>query len=616
MSRMKPLKHSKVTVDNLSLSFVNKGQKPLQLIDNISFSIESGKTFALLGESGCGKSMTAATLMQLLPLNAFCHRGSSVRFDNTDLLAISERQMQNYRGVRLAMIFQEPMTSLNPVLTIGQQLSEVLKKVNRCSKTSLVRQALHLLEKVEIPEPKRRLKEYPHQLSGGQKQRVMIAMAIATNPDLLIADEPTTALDVTIQAQILSLLKKLTTELNMAMLLISHDLAIVQQVADKVGVMYAGQMVEYCATETFFKKAMHPYSRRLLACLPSIEKRGSQLSSISGKVPDLSNMPKGCRFLARCLKAQTVCQTTPQLKPFNNQKVRCHLPELAPITLVNLQSKPTAELSSAIEKAQTASPQNILKVSNLKIYYPIRKGLLKRQVNVLKAVDDVSFQIQQGETLALVGESGCGKTTLSRGICQLIEKTSGTIELFGKKIDSYNRQLANQLQIIFQDPFSSMDPRVLVEDILLEGLYAQQQEGNKAEFTNKAKSLLDMVGLPQNSLYRYPHEFSGGQRQRISIARALAVKPKLLICDEPTSALDVSIQAQILNLLMELQQELALSYLFISHDFSVVSYVADRIMVMKQGKIIEQGASEQIIKAPKDPYTKQLLEAVPTITFQ
>ncbi len=595
----------KINIKDLSLSFKNSGQY-VNAIDNLSFCIEAGQTFALLGESGCGKSLTASTIMQLVPNNSFYHAKSKIYFDGQDLLELTEHEMQSFRGVKIAMIFQEPMTSLNPVLTIGQQLIEVLKRSAKQSKASLKNKAIDLLEKVGIPEASRRINDYPHQFSGGQIQRVMISMAIACEPDLLIADEPTTALDVTIQAQILDLLSTLSQELNMAMLLITHDLGIVKQVADEVGIMYAGQLVECCSVETFFKQAKHPYSQRLLECLPSIDKRNKKLQAIAGMVPSLEEMPTTCRFKPRCFKAKEKCNNMPELDDSNGHQVRCHFAgqEIDSQTI-------TVDVDIRVAKKQPFSKTiPLLIVEDVKIYYPIYKGLFKRQVDVVKAVDGVSFNIAKGETLALVGESGCGKTTLSRAICQLLPITSGKVIFENKHLTRYSKLLTSQLQIVFQDPFSSMNPRMLVNDILLEGVRSQNRNLSIKQTAIKTKNLLEMVGLRANSGERYPHEFSGGQRQRISIARALAVEPKLLICDEPTSALDVSVQAQILNLLLDLQSELELAYLFISHDLSVVSYMADTIMVMKQGKIIEQGQADKILRDPQTSYTKQLLSHV------
>lgn len=587
----------KISVENLSLSF-KQSKSSVNAIDNISFSIKPGEVFALLGESGCGKSLTASAMMQLLPNNAFYHRSSKILFDDNNLLEFSEQKMQTYRGIKMSMIFQEPMRSLNPVLTIFQQLAEILR---RCYTKNIKAKAIELLNKVEIKTAEERINDYPHQFSGGEKQRIMIAMAIASKVELLIADEPTTALDVTVQAQILILLKKLTSEYGMAMLLISHDLGIVKQISDSVAIMYAGQIVECCSTQAFFSGAKHPYSKRLLKCLPKLSLRGLRLEPILGIVPSLDEMPAGCRFKERCLIAKDKCAQLPNLVGDLNHQVRCHFHE---------QSEETALIKLPSDSIVLTEQTEVLGVSDLKIHYPIYKGIIKREVDSIKAVNGVSFSLKKGETLALVGESGCGKTTLSRGICQLIPITSGEIRLHNQPVYKHTKSITSELQIIFQDPFSSMNPRMLIQDILLEGLISQSKCLTQEAAQKKAKKLLELVGMPSNSISRYPHEFSGGQRQRISIARALAVNPSVIICDEPTSALDVSVQSQLLNLLLELQAELSLSYLFISHDLAVVSYMSDNIMVMNQGAIVEKGKANDIITRPKHPYTKELMSAV------
>lgn len=591
-----------IKVKNLSVSFKTANKKHINVIDNLSFSINPGEIFSLLGESGCGKSLTASAIMQLLPNNAYCHPTSHIFFKETDLLSLSEREMRYYRGKKIAIIFQEPMTSLNPVLTILEQLSEVIKN-KKYSKGEIRAESISLLNTVDIKNPEKRIDDYPHQFSGGQKQRIMIAMAIASKPELLIADEPTTALDVTVQAQILKLLQKITQEMGMAMLLISHDLSIVKQVSHHIGVMYAGQLVECSPAKLFFDNPKHPYSKRLLNCIPSLGKRGYQLSPILGCIPNLELINKGCRFSERCEFSNKDCLKPLVLTGENSHKVACINYHMGKKLLLSNDNIPR-------DPAFSGEKTEVLSVSKLKIHYPIYKGLFKREIDTVKAVDEVSFSLFKGETLALVGESGSGKTTLSRGICQLLPITSGEVSIGGKLIQGYSRALTSQLQIIFQDPFSSMNPRMLVNDILQEGIYAQKKAHSTTESDLAVKNLLELVGLPQRSAQCYPHEFSGGQRQRISIARALAVKPSIIICDEPTSALDVSIQAQILNLLLDLQSELGLSYLFISHDLSVVSYMSDQIMIMKEGKIVERGKTNEIIRRPKHSYTKTLMKAV------
>lgn len=573
-------------------------------LQELSFSIARAETFALLGESGCGKSLTASALIQLLPAKAYCHEHSSIALEDKSLLTRSENELKRLRGNKVAMIFQEPMTSLNPVLTVDQQLTEVIKKrPGYTNKAAIRARAVELLQKVEFPQPEQRLHYYPHQLSGGQKQRVMIAMAIASEPTLLIADEPTTALDVTVQAQILALLMRLKAEMGMAILLITHDLGIVKQVADRVGVMYAGQLVEVASKDAFFAHPKHPYSQGLLSCLPSFEKRQYKLQPIAGMVPSLADMPKGCRFQGRCERADLQCLHTPPVMQVSKEhQISCHHWQQQPRVAAKLKQQLNHKLDSQ---------PVVMEVRDLKVHFSVRQGIFKRQTDVVRAVDGVSFSLRQGETLALVGESGCGKSTLSRTLVKLLAPTDGNITVYGKNLATYRRALAKEIQLIFQDPFSSMNPRMTVSDIILEGLYAQgKQRPYKQQVEKRVLQLLEQVGLPQSSIDRYPHQFSGGQRQRISIARALAASPKIIICDEPTSALDVSVQAQILNLLVELQQQLGLAYLFISHDLSVVSYLADRILVMKEGRIVEQGETDVLISSPKHLYTQQLLSAI------
>ncbi len=529
-----------LSVENLSVTF-NHQQK---VVDDISFAIYPGETFALVGESGSGKSITALSVLRLLPNNARIN-ATAISLQGDNLIKRPEFELCNIRGRRIGLIFQDPMSSLNPVMTIGSQIEEVINIHFSLPRQAVKERVLQLLQQVEIPDPHQRIKDYPHQLSGGQRQRVMIAIALAGKPALLIADEPTTSLDVTIQAQILTLLKSIQQQVGMALWLISHDLALVSTIADRVAVMQQGKIVETGFTQELFNRPRHPYTRKLLAALPSMQS----------------------------------CLT--------------HIP----------QEKPP-----------------LLQVKDFYCYYPIRKGLFKRVVDFVRAVDGVSFNIQQGKTLALVGESGCGKTTLGKSLLNLIPGGSGQVTINGVKLDNLSgeelrKQRAN-IQIVFQDPFSSMNPRMLVGDIITEGIRALHPKISSAERKATVKRLLEQVDLPLDSAQRYPHEFSGGQRQRICIARALAVNPKLIVCDEPTSALDVSVQAQIIQLLKTLQQEKGLSYLFITHDLAVVAEIADEVAVMYQGKIIEYGHVEQILTQPEKPYTRKLLEAVPVLNVE
>jgi ABC-type microcin C transport system duplicated ATPase subunit YejF len=526
-----------LSVEQLSVTF-NQSQT---VVDAISFVIHAGETFALVGESGSGKSMTALSILRLLPNNAKL-TAQSIELQGDNLLTHSELELCQIRGRRIGLIFQDPLSSLNPVMTIGSQIAEVINIHFKLSKTELNQRVLELLQQVEMPNPEQRLKAYPHQLSGGQRQRVMIAIALAGKPDLLIADEPTTALDVTIQAQILALLKNIQQQTGMALWLISHDLALVSTMADRVAVMQQGKIVESGLSADLFANPQHPYTQKLLNVLPSIHHAG---------------------------------------------------------------------------RVGIAHPtQPLLQVSDFYCHYPIRKGLFKRVVDYVRAVDGVNFTIEQGKTLALVGESGCGKTTLGKSLLNLLP-SQGKVVINGVELNTLTgealRQQRANIQIVFQDPFSSMNPRMLVGDIIAEGICALHPKVTEAERISRVKQLLQQVDLPEESMYRYPHEFSGGQRQRICIARALAVEPKLIVCDEPTSALDVSVQAQIIDLLKTLQREKGVSYLFITHNIAVVAEIAHDVAVMYQGKIIEQGKVEDVLARPQHAYTQQLLSAMPVL---
>lgn len=589
----------------LSVAFQNH-HKTIPALDKLGFILHPGETLVLLGESGCGKSLTSLALMRLLPKSGVYGTESQINVDGEDLLNLPEQMMRQLRGRRLAMIFQEPMTALNPVMTVGEQLTEVLVRHRSYSANELNAALISSLVEVEMPQPDVKIHQYPHQLSGGQKQRVVIAMALACNPEILIADEPTTALDVTIQAQILALLKKLQKTHQMSMLLITHDLGVVNAMADRVCVMYAGQIVEQSSVHDFFTQVKHPYVQQLLDALPSFAKREERLSVINGFVPALDALPSGCRFHPRCIYAFERCQQEePRLQELERRSVRCHLyPEWKQLPALE---KKTISWNKTHTEAET-----ILIVNNLSVHFTQKKRIFSRKQTVFKAVDDLSFSLRQGKTLALVGESGCGKTTASRALLRLLPASEGNIvyrdrdvlSLSGKALRTYRKKV----QIIFQDPFSSMNPRMTVGEVIAEGMHAQGMSASLIR--TRQKKLLEQVNLPASSLHRYPHQFSGGQRQRICIARALATEPDILICDEPTSALDVSVQAQILNLLKELQQETGISYLFITHNMGVVSYIADDILVMKDGAAVEFGTCEQIFKEPQHTYTQQLLHAV------
>ncbi len=609
-------------VEGLVTTFESHEQT-VRAVDGVSLAIHRGETYALLGESGCGKSMTSFSIMRLLPPAGRVSDGR-VMFDGEDLMTLSDAKMRCIRGKRVAMIFQEPMTSLNPVVTIGEQIAESVR-LHQGSSGAVVKEKVEaLLNDVGIADPLQRYGDYPHQLSGGMKQRVMIAIALAGEPELLIADEPTTALDVTIQAQVLALLKKLQQERGMALLLITHDLGVVSEMADTVGVMYAGQLVEEATRTQFFSQAKHPYSQKLFESLPNIEKRDQPLAVIHGAVPSLAATFPGCRFAERCDFSEAGChQHLPRwIDQGAGHGLRCHMvdPAYTGTFKNSAEELPSFQLvasavENAIENLVDAVP--LLAVRDLKMHFQIRNGLFNRSAGKLYAVDGLSLQIEKGHTLALVGESGCGKTTVGKAILQLNRPTSGEVLFEGDDLtqisDAALRSRRNDFQIIFQDPFSSMNPRMRVVDIIREGMVTLGIGGSDAEQLTRVDQLLEQVGLPLNVRDRYPHEFSGGQRQRICIARALAVNPKLIICDEPTSALDVSVQAQILNLLKELQQTMGLSYLFITHNLSVVSYLADEVAVMYLGRIVEQGTVEDILNNPQHPYTQALISAVPII---
>ncbi len=598
-------------VKNLT-TMLRADQHSYAIVDEVSFDLNKGKTLALLGESGCGKSMTALSLLGLTPQPAVYLKSGSVFLHGQDLLRYSERQMRSIRGKKVSMIFQEPMTSLNPVMSIAQQIAEVLLQ-NGSTKQSLQRDIISIMTSVGIPDAEQRLNDYPHQFSGGMKQRVMIALALATKPDVLIADEPTTALDVTIQAQVLELIKDMQQKTGMAILLITHDLGVVRQMADDIAIMYAGQIVETASCESFFKKPLHPYSRALFDAIPRVENRQQNLTVIKGLVPSLKQTFTQCRFINRCDFAAANCQQVIDLKTVDNTRtMRC-------VRTIDSTDKSSSQVLNKTSKPFSFNQRNeqpVIEVKHLKTYFPIRKGLLKSIKGYVYAVDDVSFKINKGETLALVGESGCGKTTVGKSILKMITEANCSLKFNGKDVNlnsSKNKKAFHQqAQFIFQDPFSSMNPRMTIKQIMAEGLLSFS-DLRGAELEKKIAQLLLQVGLEVDVMDRYPHEFSGGQRQRICIARALAVEPQFIVCDEPTSALDVSVQAQILNLLKELQNKSQIAYLFITHNLSVVSWLADKVAVMYLGRIVEYGTADQILNHPKHPYTQALLKAVPNL---
>ena len=612
-------------------TWIDSGDSIVRAVDGVSFEVRRGETFALLGESGCGKSLTALSLMRLLPEAGQIVSGS-IMLDDVDLVRLPETEMRNVRGRRMAMIFQEPMLSLNPVMRIGDQIAETLKRHTALEGAALNARVVELLDAVRIPDASRRRDEYPFQLSGGMKQRVMIAIALACDPELLIADEPTTALDVTIQAQILELIRELQAERQMSVLLITHDLAVVAQVAHRVAVMYAGQIVETASSDDFFAAPAHPYSRKLFDSLPTAAKRDGTLGMIAGSVPPLTREFTGCRFVDRCDRAFEPCRPVVPgwyARP-GDCGVRCHLYADSPLPSREgmgvrggvreereepKREPPTSPLPPGEGSGVREKP--LLQIRDLKVHFPIRKGVLKRVVGHVKAVDGVTLDIARGTTLGLVGESGCGKSTIGKGIIRLVDPTDGTVVYDNVDLAQLSRRALKpwrrQVQIIFQDPYSSLDPRMRIADTLEEGMSALRIGGTSAERQRRVDTLLTEVGLNPDMKFRYPHEFSGGQRQRIAIARALSVEPQLIVCDEPTSALDVSVQAQILNLLRDLQQKKGLAYLFITHNISVVEFLAHEVAVMYLGRIVERGRVDEVLKAPRHPYTQALLSAVPTL---
>lgn len=609
-----------LSIENLTTE-IDSDSGLIRAVDALSITMQRGETFALVGESGCGKSMTALSLLRLLPDSGRVAQGVVTIDGQTDLMQLPEAQMRDFRGRRVSIIFQEPSTSLNPVMTVGRQITEVIERHTTLRGVAALDMAVQWLRRVGIPEPERRVHDYPFQMSGGQKQRVMIAIALAAEPDVVIADEPTTALDVTIQAQILDLLKDLQKSQKMALLLITHDLAIVSQMAHRVALMYAGQVVEVATASEFFSNPLHPYAVNLFAALPDASKRGQWLASIGGTVPSLSQVFKGCRFADRCVDVMPSCRhKIPVLKEATHgHLVRCFLHET--MQEARRPSRPSQHgTDTKIDLIGKAESQSILELRDYKVWFPIRKGILQRTVGYVKAVDGVSLSISAGRTLALVGESGSGKTTVGKALLQLLRgqaQISGDAFLNGQSLSNMSgetmRKARSSIQIVFQDPFASLNPRLRVSEILEEGVISLCQDVDAPERNRRVTRLLDKVGLPLNVMSRYPHEFSGGQRQRLAIARALAVQPALIIADEPTSALDVSVQAQILNLFHQLQLELGVAYLFITHNFGVVEYMAHDIAVMKAGRLVEYGTAQQVLERPTHPYTQELLKAVPRL---
>lgn len=577
----------------------------LKAVDDLNISLRPGETLGLVGESGSGKSVTSLTIMRLLPDVGAKIEAGRISFLGRDLVQLPRADMRHLRGRDIAMIFQEPGTSLNPVYRVGDQVAEAILLHEKVTKSEARQRALRLFEEVGIPQPEMSLDKYPHEMSGGQKQRVMIAMALSCNPKLLIADEPTTALDVTIQAQILDLIRKLRDERGMAILFITHDLGVIAEIADEVAVMYRGKLVEYDSVRNIFSNPKHPYTKGLLACRPRLDSTRRRLPTVSDYMTTSFDAAGTLTLTEKALSPQRLAE----IEGRGRGRLLHPVPSEAR-TIVSLGEAPAFV------------PENeppLLRIENLKVYYPIKKGLLRRTVGHVKAVDGVSFSVYKGQTLGLVGESGCGKTTTGRAILKLIPITDGSVTFDGTdwtNLSGYQlRRERRRMQIVFQDPYSSLNPRMTVEAMLTEAMSVHRLGTSSNDRRDRAAKLLEEVGLLTEHLQRYPHEFSGGQRQRLCIARSLAVEPDFLICDESVSALDVSVQAQVLNLLKDLQEKRGLTYIFISHDLSVVKFMSDMMAVMNSGKIVEFGPSDEIYANPKNDYTKKLIAAIPQPTM-
>jgi peptide/nickel transport system ATP-binding protein len=593
-------------------------QAVVHAIDGVSLYVDAGETLGIVGESGCGKTMTALSIMKLLPTGGHI-TGGSIKLNGTEISSLSDDDMRQVRGNEIGMIFQDPLTSLNPTMTVGKQIAEAVKLHRGANNEQALERATEVLNLVGMPQAKERINEYPHQFSGGMRQRVMIAMALACEPKLLIADEPTTALDVTIQKQILELIDDLRLRLGMSVILVTHDLGVIAGRADRVTVMYAGRIAETCDTGTLFANPRHPYTEALFQSLPDkAAETKERLYSIPGIPPDLTRPPKGCRFAARCRYATDQCRAE---EPVLGGEVAGH--QFACYHPVG-----AAEFSRSVKTPERVGPPQpsltatdgsaapvLLSVEHLVKDFPVTRGaVLQRRVGFVSAVAGVSFAIRSGQTLGLVGESGCGKTTIGRLVVGLEKATGGAINFQDKDLArssgrEYRRE-RRDIQLMFQDAYASLDPRMRAGAVLQEPLVVQHI-GSRRERNQKVAEMLDHVGLPRTAVERYPHEFSGGQRQRLGFARALMLNPKLIVADEPVSALDVSIQAQILNMMSDLQRELGLTYLFISHDLAVVRYVSSQIGVMYLGKLVEIGPADEVYLRPAHPYSKGLLDSAP-----
>ncbi len=576
-------------VEGLSVAFDGR-----RVVEDVSYTLRRGRTLGIVGESGSGKSVSTMALMGLLPRQASV--AGSAKLDGTELLTLDEEGFHRMRGHRISMIFQEPMTSLNPVHRCGHQVMEMLLAHEKVSRSEARRRVLELFEEVMLPRPEKIFDSYPHEISGGQKQRVMIAMALICHPALVVADEPTTALDVTVQKAILELLRSLQRKYNIGIIFITHDLGVIAQIADDVAVMYKGHIVEQGPAQQVLYHPCHPYTQGLLACRPPLDSRPRRLPTVSdfleGHLSDVPDQDKGdCKDEEACAGG-------------SEQAVPCSKDE-------------GEDCPSAYRQATDSQQSPLLRVRDLQVTYPLQTTLFGKVKKELRAVDGLSFDIYRGETVGLVGESGCGKSTLGRAILQLIERSAGTVEFEGRPLDRLSRAdrklLRRKMQIVFQDPYSSLNPRITVGQAIMEPLRCHGLYASDHERRDRTLQLMQQVGLDASWFNRYPHEFSGGQRQRVCIARALALQPELVVCDESVSALDVSVQAQVLNLLNDLKDQYGYTYLFITHDLSVVKFFSDRIMVMQQGRIVEQGPSDQLFANPQHPYTQHLLAALPRL---
>ena len=595
-----------LSVDNLHTEFRTEGGT-VHAVNGVNFDLAPGESLAIVGESGSGKSVTMQSIMGLIPSPPGRVTQGCAVFRGQDLLALSEEEKRKIRGKDIAMIFQDPMSSLNPVLTVGTQLTEGLIEHRGLSKTEARQKASEMLSMVGLSDPGSRMNDHPHEFSGGQLQRICIAMALVCDPSLLIADEPTTALDVTIQAQIVELINDLQKQLGMAIIWISHDLSLVAGLADRVAVMYGGNLVEYATVEKLFSEPAHPYTRGLLRSIPRLKDQDAALVAIKGAPPNLMQPPKLCAFAPRCAYATDACLAEkPQLAHVSEgQKAACF--EIGNIDDAKLDK-------DALRRSPAETGDIILSVRNLKKYFPIRRGVFKRTVGHVRALDDVSFDVYQGETLGFVGESGCGKSTTGRVVLGLLEATEGEVVFDGRpasELTAEGRQEKRRdMQMVFQNPYGALNPRLTLGRIISEGLRAHGI-GNAASQAARVDELLELVGLKTSWKSRFPHELSGGQRQRVGIARALATEPKFIIADEPISALDVSIQAQVVNLMEDLKQKLGLTYLFIGHDLSMMRHISDRIAVMYLGRIVEIGTTQMVFDQTKHPYTMALMSAIP-----